>query len=90
MPDDKNWIAVFDILSEKFTSQEAFTKEEIEGKTDWQGATFPTHFSKRIKQFVVPAAGELYRVAESFRPFVEDWNKFQREIVTQVRRVSSD
>ena len=64
--------------------------ERKESQTDWRGTTFPTHFSKRIKQFLIPAGGGLFRVAEAFRPFAAYWGKFQREVVTQVRRVFSD
>ncbi len=90
MPDDNNWVAIFEFLSERFASQEPFTKEVLENETDWRGTTFPTHFSKRIKYVVVLGGDDLYRVGESFRPFVENWPKFQREVVTQVRRMSSD
>ncbi len=90
MADDKNWIEIFEFLCEHLSSQDVFRKEDLESQTNWKGTTFPTHFSKRIKQFLIPAGSELFRVTEAFRPFAADWHKFQREVVTQVRRVFSD
>jgi hypothetical protein len=90
--DDKrteNQRRVFDFFVEHFRSQKPFTKNELEAETNWQGTSFPTYWSKQFKQFVIPAGGNSFRVSEAFRPFAR-WEAFKQQVVTQVRRFSSD
>ena len=54
----ENQKKVFDFFIEHFKSQKPFTKKEVEGVTTWQRKSFPTYWSKQLKQFVVPAGGE--------------------------------
>jgi hypothetical protein len=89
--DDKkveNQRHVYDFLVERFKSQAAFTKADLEAVTTWKGQSFDTYWSKQFKQFVYPACGNTFRVSDAFRPFAT-WDAFRRH-VTQVRRVSSD
>src|SRR5271170_1512222 len=88
MGNTENQRAVYEFLVAHFKSQEPFTKQQLEARTTWRGATFSTYWSKQFEQFVVPAGAGTYRVSEAFRPFAS-WPVFQRH-VTQVRRVSSD
>jgi hypothetical protein len=89
--DDKkfeNQRNVFDFFVERFKSQAAFTKADLQAVTTWKGQSFDTYWSKQFKQFVYSTDGNAYRVSDAFRPFAT-WDAFRRH-VTQVRRVSSD
>lgn len=83
-----NQRAVFQFLLEHYRSQALFTKNDLEHKTNWQGTSFPTYWSKQYKTLVIPVDKNQYRVSESFRPF-STWDSF-RNLVTQVRRASSE
>lgn len=71
----------------RLRSQKAFSKQDIERLTSWQGGSFPAYWSKQLRQFTVSAGRGQVRVSEAFRPYAT-WERFQ-QIVTQVRHVSS-
>jgi len=82
-------VKVYNFLLKKFTSQEAFTKEEFQAASGWQKPkTFKTYWSKQFKTLLVPVPGGKYQVSEVFRRFTS-WDKFQLH-VTQNRRVAAD
>jgi len=87
MADDLNQKRVHEFLVQHFYSQKPFTKEDLFGVTAWKGATPGTYWSKQLKKFMIGAKGDLFRVGEAFSPFVP-WDRFQKEIVTQVRNAS--
>lgn len=88
MGDTENQRKVFEFFLEHMRSQESFTKQEIVEKTSWTEKTLNTYWPKQFKGFVVPVGKNKFRVSEAFRPYT-NWDSF-RDIVTQVRRVSSD
>lgn len=84
MPTDASQRAVFDFLKQRLLDQHSFTKEQLRGLTNWTVNAFRTYWSKQFQHFMVPAPGDQFRVAESFRPYIT-WEKF-RQHVTQMRR----
>jgi hypothetical protein len=97
MPHDnlKDQRAAFDFLREKFRSQDAFTKTELEQKTRWDRKSVSTYWSKQFEPFVKPVPPILkgaarkdqqFRVTRAFLPF-GTWTKF-RGHVSQKRRLT--
>src|SRR5438477_6679760 len=75
----------FLFLLEKYNSQEAFTKEELQAATDWSDVSFKTYWSKQFKDLLIPV-GSKFRVHGVFARFAE-WSKFRDNVVTQNRNL---
>ena len=91
----KDQRAAFHFLRERFRSQEAFTKTDLQDQTSWDWDSVATYWSKQFEPFVtkVPpilrghgARDQRYRVTRAFMPF-GSWSKFRRH-VSQKRRLS--
>ncbi len=97
MPEDnlKDQRAAFDFLREKFRSQDAFTKGELQKQTSWKWKSLTTYWSKQVEPFVKPVPpifkgaaqkDQKFRVTRAFLPF-GSWPKFRRH-VSQKRRLT--
>ena len=89
MPADAKQRAAHDFLVRHFNSGQPFTRDELQGATGWPGSSFDTYWSKQFRKLLMPCARDRFRVSEAFRPFVT-WDRFQKNVVTQVRHASSD
>jgi hypothetical protein len=87
MPDLENQRRAFDFFTDRFNSQELFSKDELVAITDWTRSSLDTYWSKQFRPFVRSAGGNRYRVTEAFRSFAT-WEKF-RPHVTQVRHLAA-
>lgn len=88
MPGDENQRRVFDFFVKHLDSKETFSRDDLEDVTDWNGATFRTHWSKQFRPLVIKVETGKYRVSEAFRRFAT-WNRFQ-QYVTQMRSTKPD
>lgn len=70
--------AAFDFLRDKFRSQDAFTKSDLQKKTSWVWKSVTAYWSKQFEPFVRPVPPILkgaaqrdqrYRVTRAFLPF---------------------
>lgn len=97
MTDDKlkDQRAAFDFLRDKFRTQEAFTKGDLQQKTKLAWKSITTYWSKQFEPFVRPVPPILkgvaqkdqkFRVTRAFLPF-GTWTKFRRH-VSQKRRLT--
>jgi hypothetical protein len=97
MPDDnlKDQRAAFEFFSDKYRTQEAFTKAELQTQTSWDWKSTTTYWSKQYEPFVkaVPPIltgaaqkDQKFRVTRAFLPF-GSWTKFRRH-VSQKRRLT--
>lgn len=97
MSDDnlKDQRAAFEFLREKYRSQDAFTKEDLQKQTSWDWKSVSTYWSKHFEPFAKPVPPILkgaaqkeqrFRVTRSFLPF-GTWVKFRRH-VSQKRRIT--
>ena len=77
----------YEFLSEKFNSQDIFSKEEFKEATGFTESSFNTYWPKQFKTLLINEGG-YYRVSEAFRR-VESWAKFQKH-VTQTRKIATD
>lgn len=82
----ENHKMIFEFLYKKFRTQESFTKDELRSAVPGlTTGTMKTYWSKWIQGFLAQLDRENFRVIEAFRPF-STWEKFDREVCTQVRR----
>jgi hypothetical protein len=97
MSDDslKDQRAAFEFVREKFRTQDAFTKAELQQQTIWDWKSVTTYWSKQFEPFVKPVPPILkgaaqkdqkFRVTRAFLPF-GTWPKFRRH-VSQKRRLT--
>lgn len=97
MSDDnlKDQRAAFEFLREKFRTQDAFSKGELQQHTSWDWKSTTTYWSKQFEPFVkaVPPLlkgaaqkEQKFRVTRAFLPF-GSWQKFRRH-VSQKRRLT--
>jgi hypothetical protein len=97
MSDDnlKDQRAAFEFFSEKYRTQEAFTKGELQAQTSWDWKSTTTYWSKQYEPFTkaVPPIltgaaqkDQKFRVTRAFLPF-GSWTKFRRH-VSQKRRLT--
>lgn len=97
MMDDnlKDQRTAFEFLRDKFRTQEAFTKVDLQEKTSWEWKSVTTYWSKQLEPFVRPVPPILkgaarkdqkFRVTRAFLPF-GTWTKFRRH-VSQKRRLT--
>ncbi len=97
MSDDnlKDQRAAFDFLREKFRSQDAFSKGDLQKQTSWVWKSTTTYWSKWVEPFVKPIPPLLkgaaqkdqkFRVTRAFLPF-GSWTKFRRH-ASQKRRLT--
>lgn len=97
MSDDsrKDQRAAFEFVREKFRTQDAFTKAELQRQTSWDWKSVTTYWSKQFEPFVKPVPPILkgaaqkdqkFRVTRAFLPF-GTWSKFRRH-VSQKRRLT--
>ncbi len=78
----------FEFLSDKFNSQERFSRKDFRDYTEWTESSFRTYFSKQFKTLLIKENDGNYKVSESFRRFIT-WDKFQNH-VTQNRHIATD
>lgn len=89
MASDLKWRKARRFLSEHLQSQDSFTRQQFQTFVGWpKKRTSDTYWSKQIKPFVVDLGGGLFRVSESFRPFLT-WKRFKPH-VTQMRPIAAD
>lgn len=81
-------ILAFEFLTNKFKSQDAFSKEDLRQAAGWSKSTFDTYWPKQLKQLLVHSPDGGYRVSESFLR-VSSLKGFLAH-VSQVRVVASD
>ncbi len=74
----------FEFLSERYISQEPFTREQFKTATGFSDESFRTYLSKQFKYLLVNVDRDLYRVSLAFRQF-STWPKFRDNVVTQIR-----
>jgi hypothetical protein len=81
---------VFEFLSSKYTSQESFTKSEMEQFVGWDSKkdTFKTYMSKQFKQLLIKS-GDSYVVSPVFRSY-SSWPNFRASVLTQKRKLRRD
>lgn len=83
-----NQKVVFEFFLQHLETKEAFTRQQLEEITTWQGRTFPTYWSKQFRPFLVQDQSNpnYFRVSEAFRR-IATWEQF-RQHVTQVRSLT--
>ena len=82
----------FEFLLERYKTQLPFSRQEFHSAVpEWKKNSVDTYWSKQIKHLLAPVPEErgLYRVTGAFAQ-VSDWDKYRRQIATQVRRIFSD
>lgn len=91
----KDQRAAFDFVREKFRTQEAFTKADLQRQTSWAWKSVTAYWSKQFEPFVKPVPpllkgaaqkSQKFRVTRAFLPF-GTWSKFRRH-VSQKRRLT--
>ncbi len=89
MPDDLSQRKLFKFLKDHFVSGEPFTKDDVSRVTGWNASTLRTYWSKQINPLIAEETHGTFTVSESFRKYGE-WKRFQRSVVSQVRRPSGN
>jgi hypothetical protein len=85
MADDSAQRAAHRFFTERLTTLEPFTKQDLRKVTGWSTSALDTYWSKQFQAIIEDLGNGTYRVRERFRQFV-DWRKF-RALVTQVKTV---
>jgi hypothetical protein len=89
MASSKTQERAHDFLCRRFRDLEPFTKEQFRKAAGWTPKAFPTYWRKQFERLVEPVDQTRFRLRETFRPYL-DWERFRRDIVSQVRRVGTD
>lgn len=84
MGSEENQQKIHKFLCEHFKSQESFAKDDLWKDTTWSKNSQDTYRSKQLSQFIKEESKGVYKVGRRFASYL-NWDKFQREIVTQNR-----
>ena len=87
--------AACDFVREKYRTQDAFTKEDLQKQTSWDWKSVSTYWSEHFEPFVKPVPpifkgaaqkDQKFHITRAFLPF-GSWPKFRRH-VSQKRRLT--
>jgi len=71
----------FEFLSERYQSQESFTREEFQNYIGWDPSTFDVAFEHSFSPLLVAVNADVFQVSEAFRKYAS-LKRFQAYVIT--------